>query len=80
VTEALTTTAAEHAAPGLSPLCISYSTGGGAKALKALLLTYLLTYLLPKVLKTMLRKRLSMQLILIEYVNNVSKTEKIGGM
>ena len=77
MTEALTTTAAEHAAPGLSPLCISYSTGGGAKALKALLLTYLLTYC--QSTKNNAKKTMSMQLILIEYVNNVSKTEKIGG-
>jgi len=77
VTEALTTTAAKHAAPGLSPLCISYSTGGGAKALKALLLTYLLTYC--QSTKNNAKKTMSnMQLILIEYVNNVSKTEKIG--
>ena len=56
MTEALTTTAAidivaEPTTPGLSPLCISYSTGWVKSKL----------------------------LILIEHVNNVNKTEKLGG-
>jgi len=57
VTEALATTAAIDIAvepttpPGLSPLCISYSTGWVKSKL----------------------------LILIEHVNNVNKTEKLGG-